>query len=243
MRILLTISYDGTDFFGYQIQPNKRTVEQTLNDAIFKITGERVKSIASGRTDSGVHALCQKVHFDTETTIPPKSIAAALNTVLPEDVKVLSSKRVASTFNARYSAKKKTYRYSLYFSTVEEPLQKRTKTLVKFPVDIDRIKEAAKVIEGEHDFKCFLASGSSVKDTVRTVYGIKVVKKGKNLDFYVTGNGFLYNMVRIIVGTLLSVGEGKIEKEDIVNALLTGERPQFFKTMPAKGLCLTSVTY
>lgn len=243
MRILLTVSYDGTDFFGYQIQPNKRTVEQTLNEAISKITGETVKSIASGRTDSGVHALCQKVHFDTQSKIPPANFALALNTVLPDDVKVISSKKVPNSFNARYSAKKKTYRYSLYFSSVEEPLVKRYKTLIKYPVDIEKIKSAAKVIEGEHDFKCFLASGSSVKDTVRTVYSVKVIKKGKNLDFLVTGNGFLYNMVRIIVGTLLSVGEGKLTELDIKNALISGERPQFFKTMPAKGLCLEKVVY
>ena len=243
MRILLTVSYDGTDFCGYQIQPNGRTVEEVLNGAIFSLTGERVKSIASGRTDSGVHAYAQKVHFDTNSNIPPKSFAPALNALLPSDVRVVKSKKVNNDFNARYDAKKKTYRYSVYVSDFEHPLEKRYKTLIKTMPDVSKMKSSAKIIEGEHDFKCFLASGSSVKDTVRTVYSIKIVKKGKNIDFYVTGNGFLYNMVRIIVGTLLAVGNSKITEEDVAKMLKTGVRSIAVKTMEAKGLALYSVIY
>ena len=243
MRILLTVSYDGTDFCGYQIQPNGRTVEEVLNTAIEKLTGEKVKSIASGRTDSGVHALCQKVHFDTNFSIPPEKFKNALNSLLPPDVKVISSKKVSADFNARYSAKKKTYRYSLYVGDFEEPLYQRYKTLINFTPDISLMKKAGALIEGERDFKCFLASGSSVKDTVRTVYSIKVVKKGRFIDIFVTGNGFLYNMVRMIAGALVRVGEGKLSLDELNEILLTGERQNKIVTMPAKGLTLYNVNY
>ena len=243
MRILLTISYDGTDFCGYQVQPNKRTVERELNSAIFKVTGENVKSIASGRTDSGVHAIGQKVHFDTNSKIPPKNFKDALNSVLPSDVRVIKSQKVSDDFNARYSAKEKTYVYSLYTGEVESPLKSRYKTFIKGSLDIAKMKEAVKVMEGTHDFKCFLASGSSVKDTVRTIYSIKITKRGSDIDIKVSGNGFLYNMVRIIVGTLVGVSYGKITTQDIKTALLTGERKKVGKTMPPQGLCLYSVSY
>lgn len=243
MRILLTLSYDGTDFCGYQVQQNGRTVEEVLENALFTITGERIKTYASGRTDSGVHAVCQKVHFDTNSSIPPENFACALNAILPSDVKVSKSKRVKDTFNARYLAKKKTYKYSLYVGDYEEPTVSRYKTLIKTLPNLSLMKECAKIIEGTHDFKGFMASGSSVKDTVRTVYCIKTVKKGKFIDVYVTGNGFLYNMVRIIVGAMLSVGEGKVTVKEIEDMLLMGIRPIKVKTMPAKGLTLYSVVY
>lgn len=243
MRILLTVSYDGTDFNGYQVQPNGRTVEETLNGAIKKLTRENVKSIASGRTDSGVHALCQKVHFDTRSNIPPKNFAFALNSLLPSDVKVVKSEKVSDTFNARYSAKKKTYRYCFYVGAFEEPMQSRYKTLINAFPDIALMKKGAKIIEGEHDFKCFLASGSSVKDTVRTVYSIKITKRGRFIDLYVTGNGFLYNMVRIIAGALVAVGEGKLSLAELETVIISGERTNKIKTMPAKGLTLYKVNY
>lgn len=243
MRILLTLCYDGTDFCGYQIQPNGRTVEEELNIALKKVTGKDVKSVSSGRTDSGVHALSQKVHFDTDATIPPESFAPALNAVLPSDVKVVKSQRVSENLNARYSAKKKTYKYSLYVSDFENPIYSRYKTLIKKMPDVVLMKECAKVIEGTHDFKRFVASGSSVKDTVRTVYSVKVVKKGNFLDVYVTGNGFLYNMVRIIAGAIVAVGEGKLSVLDVKKVVDGEARPTAIKTMPSKGLLLYSVIY
>ena len=243
MRVLLTVMYDGTNFCGYQVQPNKRTVEEEINNAIYKITGEKVKSIASGRTDSGVHALGQKVHFDTCSNIPCKSFLKALNGVLPSDIRVLNSKRVKDDFNARYSAKEKTYVYSLYYGETENPLKSRYKTYINKPLDIEKMKMAAKVLVGTNDYKCFLASGSSVKDTVRTIYSIKIIKKGKDVDIKVSGNGFLYNMVRIIAGTLVGVSYGNIAIEDIEKALKTGNRKLVGKTMPPQGLCLLSVSY
>ncbi len=243
MRVLLKIAYDGTDFSGYQVQPGKRTVESELKSALYSLLKEDVKLVASGRTDSGVHAIAQHVHFDTLTKIPPTKIKDALNSLLPSDLRVISSKKVVDDFSARYSCKQKTYRYSCYFSKVENPLLERYKTILKYPLDIDKMISASKVLEGEHDFKCLLKTGSSVKTTVRTIYSIKIVKRGSGLDFYVTGNGFLYNMVRIIVGTLISVGEGKLKIETISTALSNGERGLLGKTAPAKGLCLYKVNY
>ena len=243
MRILLTISYDGTDFCGYQVQVDKRTVQLELEKALKAVTGKDIKTVASGRTDSGVHATSQKVHFDYQGTIPVKSFVNALNSVLPSDIRVINSKKVANDFSARYSAKKKTYLYRCYVSKVENPLNSRYALTLKTAPNLNKIKECIDVLVGTHDFKCFLASGSSVKDTVRTIYEIKVKKSGKNLDFYVTGNGFLYNMVRIIVGTLLAVSENRLSLESVKKALLTGDRTLVGKTMPAKALCLYKVEY
>lgn len=243
MNVLLTISYDGTDFCGYQIQPNKRTVQKTLEDAITKLTGENVKTVASGRTDSGVHATCQKVNFKTNSTIPPEKFANALNAILPSDLKVLNSKSVNDDFNARFSAKKKTYVYSVYFSEFDNPLKSRYSVKIPYAVDVNKMKEGCLALEGEHDFKCFLSSGSSVKDTVRTIYSAKIKTVKGGLEFSFTGNGFLYNMVRIMVGTLLAMGEGKISLETLKRGLVSGDRKLVGKTMPPQGLTLVSVLY
>ncbi len=243
MRVLLTLSYDGTDFCGYQIQKNGRTVEEVLENALFKLTGEKIKTYSSGRTDSGVHATCQKVHFDTNSSIPANKFAEALNGVLPCDVKVSKSKKVKDSFNARYDAKRKTYRYSFYVSDYEDPTVSRYTTIIKNMPDVKLMQSCADKIVGEHDFYAFMASGSSVKDTVRTVYSIKISKKGKRLDIFVTGNGFLYNMVRIIAGAMLAVGEGKMTACEVENCLIKKERSIKIKTMPAKGLTLYSVIY
>ena len=242
-NVLLTVSYDGTNFCGYQVQPNKRTVQSELEKAINLVTGEAVKTVASGRTDSGVHAYGQAVNFKTNSTIPPEKFATALNTVLPNDVKVLKSIQVNEDFNARYSAKRKTYEYSCYLSNVIEPLKDRYSTRITSEVDINLIKNACSVLLGEHDFKCFLSSGSSVKTTVRTIYEASVNQNGNNLTFSFTGNGFLYNMVRILVGTLLDIGAGKKDVSSLILALQTGERKLVGKTMDARGLCLVSVNY
>lgn len=244
MRILLTVSYDGTDFCGYQVQLDKRTVQSELEKALYKITQTKIKTVASGRTDSGVHALNQKVHFDYEGSIAPSNFVLALNSVLPSDVRVKSAKKVKQDFSARYSAKQKTYLYRCSLNSVENPLESRYCVYLKnASLDYKKIDDCVKLLQGTHDFKCFLSSGSSVKDTVRTIYKIKVKKTGNKLDFFVTGNGFLYNMVRIIVGTLLAVGENRLDINSVKEALSTGKRNLVGKTMLAKGLCLYSVKY
>lgn len=243
MRVKLTLSYDGTFFCGWQKQKNGVSVQQTVEDAVFNLTGERVTVTASGRTDAGVHAAGQVAHFDTNANIPPEKFYKAINTFLPDGVKALKSEKVSDKFNARRSAKRKTYEYSVYLSDTEQPLKERYSTRVYGDIDAEKMRSAAKLIEGEHDFKAFSATGLSVKTTVRTVYGINVEKSGIDIKIRVTGNGFLYNMVRIIAGTLVKIGRGELSESDIKKAFEKGERELLGETMPAKGLSLISVEY
>ncbi len=243
MRIKLCLSYDGTDFCGWQRQRNGVSVQQTVEDAVYSLTGEKVTVTASGRTDAGVHAKGQVAHFDTNANIPPEKFYKALNTFLPNGVKALSSEKASDNFNARKNAKRKTYEYSLYLSDTELPLKERYGTRVYGNIDIEKMRSAARLIEGEHDFKAFSATGGSVKTTVRTVYGITVEKSGEDIKITVCGSGFLYNMVRIIAGALVKAGKGEISESDILKALETGNRELLGETLPAKGLCLLKVEY
>lgn len=243
MRIKITLSYDGTDFCGWQKQKNGVSVQGTVEDAIFALTGERVSVVGSGRTDAGVHAKGQVAHFDTQSDVPPERFYKALNTFLPDAVKVLSSEKVSDKFNANRTAKRKTYEYSLYVSDVEEPLKERYSVRVYGNLSIEKMRAAAETLTGERDFKAFSATGSGVKTTVRTVYGISVDKTGEDIKIKVCGNGFLYNMVRIMAGALVKTGKGEIAESDIIKALDTGDRTLLGETMPAKGLCLLGVEY
>ena len=242
MRIVLGIQYDGKDFCGWQIQPNERTVQQTIEDALFKLTGKKCSLTGSGRTDSGVHALCQIAHFDIEGGLPAEKYAPALNGLLPSDVQILFSFLAPSDFHARFGAKKKTYVYTFYVSDVKLPLLEPYAQRI-FNVDYKKMQEGAKYLVGEHDFKCFLASNSSVVNTVRTIYSCKISKKGNKIILEVCGNGFLYNMVRTIAGTLLYVGEGRFAPEYVKEIIASQSREKAGKTMPAKGLMLKSVCY
>lgn len=243
MRIKLCLSYDGTDFCGWQRQRNGVSVQQTVEDAVYSLTGEKVTVTASGRTDAGVHAKGQVAHFDTNANIPPEKFYKALNTFLPASVKALSSEKASDNFNARKNAKRKTYEYSLYLSDTELPLKERYGTRVYGDTDIEKMRSAARLIEGEHDFKAFSATGGSVKTTVRTIFGIAVEKSGEDIKITVCGSGFLYNMVRIIAGALVKAGKGEISERDILKALETGNRELLGETLPAKGLCLLKVEY
>ena len=243
MRIKIVLSYDGTDFCGWQRQQNGVSVQQTVEDAVYNLTGEKVTVTASGRTDAGVHAAGQVAHFDTNAHIPPEKFYKAINTFLPDGVKALSSEKSADNFNARKNAKRKTYEYSLYLSDTDLPLKERYATRVYGEIDIGKMRSAARLIEGEHDFKAFSATGGSVKTTVRTVYGITVAKSGEDIKITVCGSGFLYNMVRIIAGALVKTGKGEISESDIIKALETGNRELLGETLPAKGLCLLKAEY
>ncbi len=245
MKIKLTVSYDGRAYFGYQVQDGQITIQQVLEEAIKKATGENIKTVASGRTDSGVHAKGQIVSFDTNCTIPPEKLYRAVNVHLPNDIRVVKSEQVEESFDARKSAKKKTYLYRTYLGEVENPLVDRYAVRVDSKFNIKDLKRVAKMFIGEHDFKCFCASGSSVKSTVRTIYSIKIVKKGEFIDFFITGNGFLYNMVRTLVGTIFTLSnKPKKEAKELVEKLLAeGGRDLVGKTLPAKGLTLYNVEY
>lgn len=242
MNVYLVIEYDGTDYCGWQIQPNGASVQEELQRALFKLTGEKISVTGSGRTDSGVHAAGQTASFSVgKENIPPENYASALNGLLPKDIRVLKSGRAPDGFNARFSAKRKTYRYTFYVSAVERPLYERyaVRTL---PLDTEKMRAAAAALVGEKDFKCFCAANSSVKDTVRTLYSLEVERRGDFITVTACGNGFLYNMVRIVAGTLAAAGEGKLSAEDVKKIVEGGKRAEG-KTMPAKGLCLLSVEY
>jgi len=243
MRIKLTVSYDGTNYSGWQVQPNAVTVQQKLEEAVFNATGETVRVTGSGRTDAGVHAVMQIAHFDTNSTIPPERFFKALNVHLPIDIKVLKSEAVSSDFHAVTSAKKKTYAYSFYLSETERPLKDRYAVKLDRAPDFKLMNECAKIFIGEHDFKAFCSSGSGAKTTVREIYDLKVTEVDGDIKLIVTGNGFLYNMVRIIAGTLLKVGYGEITEKEVGEMLSTGNRALGGKTLPARGLCLMEVIY
>lgn len=257
MRYRAVISYYGANYVGWQRQLNGLSVQEVLEKALEKTFGAPTSATASGRTDAGVHALGQVVHFDADTSIPTDKIPFAVNTHLPDDVSMLSCEIAPENFNARFSAKRKTYCYKIYVSKHRLPVLELDHEHITYPLDLDKIRQAAKIIEGTHDFKCFEASGSVVKNTVRTVYSVDVVTRpfddatiradGKFFDgellISVTGNGFLYNMVRIIAGTLVYVGIGKLTPEDVSRILETGDRKAAGKTLGAKGLTLMSVQY
>ena len=254
MRYRAVISYDGTNYVGWQRQLNGISVQEKMEVALGKIFGTPTQCTASGRTDSGVHAEGQVVHFDAQTSIPTDKIPYAVNTELPDDISMLYCEETYDEFNARFSAKRKTYKYSLYSSPHRLPTLNRNHTHIISPLNVEDMKKGAEYIVGEHDFKCFEASGSVVKSTVRTVYSIDVkaekidgVKGGAfapvKVEISVTGNGFLYNMVRIIAGTLVYVGMGKLTPDDVKEIILSKDRIKAGKTLSPEGLTLVSVEY
>ena len=243
MKVKLTITYDGTNFCGWQVQPKKRTVQGEIQKALKNLTKEGIKIVGSGRTDSGVHAEGQVAEFTTSSKVPAEKFAPALNAMLPSDVKILKSQKAKDSFCAIKGAKKKTYTYRFYKSQTELPLKERFAVRLEKDLDVTSIKECAKLLEGEHDFKAFSSSGGSAKTSVRTIYKIAIKNTKQELCFSITGNGFLYNMVRIIVGTLIKVGEKKATIKDVEKMLSTKNRELGGRTLPAKGLTLTKVQY
>ncbi len=243
MRVKILVSYDGSNYCGWQVQPNAITVQQVLEDALFEVTGKRSRITGSGRTDAGVHALGQVAHFDTDANIPAEKFFLAMNIHLPDDIKVLSSELAEDDFHATRDAVRKTYRYSTYVNQTILPLKDRYSVQIEHKVDLQKMKECAKILVGTHDFKCMSASGGGAKTTVRTIYGVDIVQNDKDIDFYICGNGFLYNMVRIMVGTLIKVGSNRLQIADVKKMLETGKRSLGGKTLSAKGLTLMSVEY
>lgn len=243
MRIKLTVEYDGTNYAGWQRQKNAPSIQQTIEEAIYSVTKEEAKVCGSGRTDSGVHALGQVCHFDTNSTIPPENFYKALNIVLPNDVKIIKSEKASENFNACRNAKRKTYCYTFYTGDTIKPLYERYAVKIDGKVDVSLMKECAQILVGEHDFKCFCASGSETLTTIRTLYEVSVNEENDLIKIIVTGNGFLYNMVRIIAGTLLAVGQKRITKETVIEMLEKKDRSLGGKTIASKGLCLVEVKY
>lgn len=218
MRYLLIVSYLGKNYSGFQIQPNANTIQQTLENAIKIITKTDVNCVPSGRTDAGVSAYCQPVHFEVEKELNEQKFLYSLNGILPEDIKVLS---IAKTnLHARFSAKRKTYLYKMYASNIAQPLMSDA-LQISPNLNFKEMKKFLRLVVGKHDFAGFRASGGINETTVRTIFKAKLFKQGNYIYFTITGDGFLYKMVRNIVGTMLKIGEGKLKLSDIKNQLFT----------------------
>lgn len=242
-RILMTVAYDGTAYCGWQMQPNGQTVEEVLDSHLSRLLKEDVHVIGASRTDSGVHARGNVCVFDTETRIPPDKIAFALNQSLPEDIRIQESRRVRADFHPRHCSTVKTYKYRIWNSRHGMPTERLTSYFVFTPLDTDKMREAAKRFLGTHDFASFCTPQPQVTDTVRTLYDFTVERDGDLLTFTVTGSGFLYHMVRILVGTLLQVGRGMIAPEDVSRILEARDRHAAPAMIPARGLTLWEIRF
>ena len=247
-RIKIEVMYEGTNFVGFQVQPKGESVQSTLESALEKVLGEKVRVVASGRTDAGVHAICQVCHFDTKNTVAKMdNIVRGTNIYLPAEVKVISATEVDKNFHAKNSAKKKTYQYFCYLSKTPLPLFENRAMQVGFDVDVENMQKAAKFLVGKHDFSSFCAANSGRNDFVRNVLSIEI-RQAQLLGFdlivfEICGEGFLYRMVRNIVGTLLEVGGGKRSAKDVKEILEAKDRKKAGRTAPACGLYLTNVNY
>ncbi len=243
-NIKLIIEYDGKEFNGWQKQPTKLNIQGTIEQAIKNITGEEVDLTASGRTDAGVHAFGQVANFKTNSNIPVEKIPIALNSNLKKSIRVISAEEVDDRFHSRLTCKKKTYRYIINNSEFSSAIYRNLETHIPQKLNIEKMQIAVKYFEGEHDFKAFKASGTSSKSSVRTIYKAEVMQMPNNRIYIeLTGNGFLYNMVRIIAGTLVDVGTEKIEPEDIKKIIESKDRNLSGKTLPPNGLYLLNVEY
>ena len=244
-NIKLTIEYDGTRYNGWQSQSNGSAIQDKIEDAIYKLTNEKVRIAGAGRTDSGVHAYGQVANFYTSSSIPADKFSFALNTILPEDIVVKKSEEANHDFHAGFSAKGKRYEYLIYNSTHPSALLRNKSWHVFYCLDVESMKEAASYLIGTHDFASFMAkdNDSRMKSTIRTIREASVVREGNIIKIGISGNGFLYNMVRIIAGTLTDVGRGKL-KAGCINDIINGrDRRLAGKTAPPQGLYLVEVYY
>lgn len=241
-NIKITIQYNGANYCGWQKQPNSLGIQGTIEKAIYEITKEEVKITGSGRTDAGVHAFGQVANFKLMSTIPTSKIPNALNAKLPKDISIIECEEVPEEFHSRYSAKGKRYRYLIYNSAYRSPIYKDISYQVKYDLDFEKMCREAKALVGTHDFKGFMSSGSSVSDTVRTIYDIELTKEENLIVMEVEGNGFLYNMVRIIAGTLVDIGRNRIN-ESLADIINSKSRSRCGHTAPAHGLFLKKVDY
>ncbi len=242
--LALLAEYDGSAFFGWQKQPHERSVQEVLQQAIVKLTGEKELVLTGcSRTDAGVHARGHVSSFNSRSAIPEKNWALALNSVLPEDIAILAARQVPAGFNARYAALGKVYSYSVWAAPIRPALDRHRLCHVPGGLDLAAMSKALPHLTGCHDFKAFADQGSPARTTVRTVKNIRLHKSGPLLKIYFTGDAFLYHMVRILAGTLIAVGQGKLTPAALPGIIKAGDRKSAGKTMPARGLCLEHVFY
>ncbi len=242
----LTIEYDGTRFYGWQRQntvKTYRTAQEELEKAARKLFGKKVSVIGASRTDSGVHAEAQVANFKVESKLPLHNVKRGLNSYLPKDIAIISAEEAGPDFHARFSAREKLYRYTIINRKERSPLKRRFAVLVSYDLDLTAMKKAAKYLIGTKDFKSFQASNTKTKDSVRSVKKIDIIANPPTLEIYIQADGFLYNMVRNIVGTLVDVGRGRTAPEAVREILSKRHRPAAGQTAPAKGLCLVKVFY
>lgn len=243
MRVKLIVAYDGTNYCGWQVQPNAVTVESVLNEALSSLLKEDIKVIGASRTDSGVHALGNVAVFDTNTRIPAEKISYALNALLPEDIKIQRSERTADDFHPRRCDTVKTYEYHILNREFPLPIKRYDSIHCYRSLDLEKMREAAEVLVGTHDFRSFCSVKTQAETTVRTIYSAQMEKQEDMITIRVRGNGFLYNMVRIIAGTLMEAGLGNIAPEQVREALLGRDRNLAGPTAPARGLTLVGIEY
>lgn len=242
-NIKLIIEFDGSNFCGWQRQPQGRTVQKVVETAIFKATGENIMINGSSRTDAGVHAREMVANFFTNSTIPGDKFREAINTRLPEDVSIVKSEEVDKEFHARYSSKGKTYSYTIVNRYERLSLGHQYLYHYRYELDINAMRKACKYFIGSHDFRAFMSPGSSIKTTVRNIQELYIQQNKDEIKIFITADGFLYNMVRIIVGTLLKVGNGKLEAENIEDIIIEGNRKRAGMCVPPNGLILEKVFY
>jgi len=244
MRVLLTIAYDGTEYCGWQRQDNGPTVQATLEAALLSIFGGNIPTVAASRTDSGVHSLGQRVAFSVkECKIPAEKLCYVINKRLPQDITVQKSELVDEEFNPRYAAKKKTYVYRIWNARYPNPLNMRYSWHVSYRLHQEGMARACKYFTGRHNFSAFCAAGGSAITFERTVFSCSIEKKDLMWELIICGDGFLYNMVRIITGTIIDVGRGWLKAEDIPAIIRLGDRTKAGQTAPAHGLCLEKVSF
>lgn len=242
-NIKLTIEYEGKDYNGWQKQPNKLNIQGEIERAIQIVTGQEVELIGSGRTDAGVHAFAQVANFKIESDFPIEKIATAINSQLKKSIRVLKAQEVPLEFHSRYHCHKKTYGYIIENSEQGTAIYRNNTFHVSQPLDVEKMQQAANYLVGEHDFSSFKSSGTSSKSSVRTIYQAQVLKEQTRVIIILTGNGFLYNMVRIIAGTLVEIGLGHMEPEEMKKILEAKDRQKAGKTLAAQGLFLMNVEY
>lgn len=243
-RYRINITYDGTDYAGWQVQPNDLSVQEVIEKVLLQLTGQTIKVHGSGRTDQGVHAKCQVAHFDLEKEWQTLRLQTALNALLPPDIRILKTKIASSDFHARRSAKSKEYRYFIWNAKNISPFDRLYKTHITRQLDIERMRMAADLLVGEHDFTAFTASSkTTIKNRVRTIFSLDIKTKGNDIIIIAKGSGFLYKMVRSIVGWLIEVGDGSAEPVQTTEILESRKRTSIVPTARAKGLFLWTVNY
>lgn len=242
-RIRIIVAYDGTNYHGWQLQENGITIEEELNRCLSELLGERIRVIGASRTDSGVHAMGNVAVFDTQNRMPAEKVAYALNQRLPEDIRVRESGEVPCDFHPRRCKSRKTYEYHIFNSAFPNPVRRLYSHFTYVPLDIEKMRQAAGYFPGEQDFASFCSTGSQAETTVRTIYELEVEKEGEEIVIRVTGSGFLYNMVRIIAGTLMEAGCGRLEPEAVKRVIEAKDRAAAGPTAPACGLILTGLIY